>query len=339
VLPLLERIVVYLEQVRRGTGEEELVEDGFVTTYCDRLALTTGMDAAAELAPAGSTLLRLRGMDRLRWLLAVETSIATSSSDPWCVDLDTVRFLASNREWSGSEEVPLPISTRTSERWAKLGALQRWNDSQYREHGYELSPVGCTLFSELARDDATSFRTLVRAFLEDEREQVLSQRTTTSSSQDRATAATLFSVMEAIDEARRECVPSPEGGILIEAVPASANPLCRGHRGRFVLALINLLRNSVQMGGLGVRIEISVDGRESGKVTVSVGDDGPGVPEAQRDALFENGVSHRDGGAGHGLAFVRLVVEGEMHGRLRLISEPEGGANFILEFPAEEDAR
>ncbi|MCA9705653.1 MAG: sensor histidine kinase, partial [Myxococcales bacterium] len=149
--------------------------------------------------------------------------------------------------------------------------------------------------------------------------------------------AAVFSVMAVIDEARRECVPGPEGGIQIETRPASANPRCRGHRGRLVLAVLNLLRNAVQVGGTGVRIQISIDARVPRQVTIGVRDDGPGIPEAHRDTLFTNGVSHRHEGFGHGLSFVRQVVETEMGGRARLVSPPgEAGACFELELPTVE---
>jgi signal transduction histidine kinase len=106
-----------------------------------------------------------------------------------------------------------------------------------------------------------------------------------------------------------------------------------------VVAVLNLLRNAVQVGGAGIRLQISVDARTPGTVKLRVRDDGPGIPQAHRDTLFENGVSHRDGGSGHGLSFVRLVVEHEMGGRVRLASAPgDTGACFEIELDTEEDA-
>ena len=89
--------------------------------------------------------------------------------------------------------------------------------------------------------------------------------------------STSFPVMEVIDEARRRCEPAPEGGIRIEAIPASADPRCQGHRGRLVLAILNILRNSMQVGGAGVRIAISVDARDSETVLVRIRDDIEGL--------------------------------------------------------------
>ena len=104
-----------------------------------------------------------------------------------------------------------------------------------------------------------------------------------------------------------------------------------------MLVLLNLLRNAVQVGGR--RISISIDARASDTVTVRVQDDGPGIAEDQRDTLFENGVSHRSEGSGHGLSFVRLVVVEEMEGTVRLVPSTERrGACFELQLPAAKGA-
>ena len=382
--------------------------------YCERLSLAR----SSTLLPPGSMLLRLNGVDRVRWLMAVESCLAASSVDPWCLDIDTIRKVSqegrwpmhpvdATLDWMGEPSINLP----TMERWMALGALRHVPNAkgEFPSMAVEVTSMGRDLFDELAADDATSFRILARALLEDEREQVLAPIVGHDRSQDRAATATLrharmvahevrnallpvqyalrevwadpalssasiapqrrtiedglarlhrfvddslrltpiaaevaepFSVMEAVEEARRQLDPAPGGGVLIEARPGSADPRCRGHRGRFVLALLNVLRNAVQVGGPGVRVEIGIDARTPGRVTVSIRDDGPGLSEAQQASVFENGVSYRDGGSGHGLSFVRVVVQEEMGGTVRLISPPGGGgACFQLELPTHEETR
>ncbi len=46
----------------------------------------------------------------------------------------------------------------------------------------------------------------------------------------------------------------------------------------------NLLTNAVRYGGESIRVRSA---RHNGKVLVSVMDDGPGIPEEQREAIFE----------------------------------------------------
>lgn len=371
--------------------------------YCTHLGLTLGSSSGASVSPAGSLLVRLRGRDRLRWLLALETSLATSDRDSWCTDLKSVRALALERTLYTRLD-GLYVSDSTLARWTELGAIAHELEDTSKVN---LTLIGREIFGELARNEVTSFRTLVRALLEDDRERMLAPQTNTEPSPDRATAATLrharlvahevrntlgpiqyalkkvwaspamtatelseprqwidegferlhrfiddslrlvpssadetttFSVMDVIDEARRQCVPGPERGIQIATLPASADPRCRGHRGRLVVALLNLLRNAVQAGATTIRV--SVDARKPRSVTIRVHDDGPGIPTTRWDTLFANGVSHRDGGSGHGLSFVRLVIEQEMRGRVQPVPPPDGvGACFELELTTEEEAK
>ncbi|ESP87432.1 multi-sensor signal transduction histidine kinase [Candidatus Halobonum tyrrellensis G22] len=86
--------------------------------------------------------------------------------------------------------------------------------------------------------------------------------------------------------------------------------------------LENLFRNSVEHGGAGVTV--SVTGTDTG---FAVTDDGPGVPEAERETVFETGYSTNDAGTGFGLDIVRSVAEA--HGwSISLAESRTGGARF-----------
>lgn len=109
----------------------------------------------------------------------------------------------------------------------------------------------------------------------------------------------------------------------------------RGRRERFVLAVLNLLRNASQAGGAEVRITVRADttSGEAARLVVVVEDDGPGVPVGQQDAIFADGVSFRAGGSGHGLALVREVIEDELRGAIHYEAGARGGARFVLKLP------
>lgn len=88
--------------------------------------------------------------------------------------------------------------------------------------------------------------------------------------------------------------------------------------------LENLFRNSVEHGGSGVTVEVGelVDG-------FYVQDDGPGIPEEDRDSVFEFGETSSETGTGFGLAIVREITnahEWDIH----LTESPEGGARFEI---------
>ncbi|RMG43587.1 MAG: hypothetical protein D6718_11940 [Acidobacteria bacterium] len=97
-------------------------------------------------------------------------------------------------------------------------------------------------------------------------------------------------------------------------------------------ALLNLLGNALEAsppGGeitLGVRIEEDL-------LVFEVGDEGPGVPEALRERIFEPFYTTRDQGTGLGLALVERVAMAH-GGRVTVGEAPAGGALFRLHLPA-----
>ena len=73
-------------------------------------------------------------------------------------------------------------------------------------------------------------------------------------------------------------------------------------------------------------------GAEQGMGEIRVIDDGPGVPREVRRAIFQPGISSKQGGWGIGLALSRRVVEDAHRGTLAL--EPtDKGASFVMRIP------
>jgi PAS domain S-box-containing protein len=91
---------------------------------------------------------------------------------------------------------------------------------------------------------------------------------------------------------------------------------------RLTQLLENLFRNAVEHGGDAVTI--TVGDRPDG---FYVEDDGRGIPEAQRDRLFEAGYSTKDSGTGIGLRIVHQIAAA--HGWEVSVDEgAEGGTRF-----------
>jgi signal transduction histidine kinase len=108
------------------------------------------------------------------------------------------------------------------------------------------------------------------------------------------------------------------GGVMIWADPL-----------RLHQALVNLIANARSGGG---RIAIFAE-RETNGVAIHVCDDGPGVPEAIRDTLFQPFVSRGTSGTGLGLAIVARVMEA--HGGTAALSARPGWTTcFTLKFPS-----
>lgn len=99
-------------------------------------------------------------------------------------------------------------------------------------------------------------------------------------------------------------------------------------------AVRNLLENARRYSNGDVRVELR---REGGMAVVRVCDQGPGVPAAERERIFEPfyrlaGASERDGGVGLGLSLVRSITQ-RHHGSVQCEDNPGGGACFVLRLP------
>ncbi|MFH9196222.1 ATP-binding protein [Streptomyces anulatus] len=108
-----------------------------------------------------------------------------------------------------------------------------------------------------------------------------------------------------------------------------------GSRGQLSRVIGNLLDNAQRHAEGSVAVSVAADGRG---VRVEVRDDGAGVPEDERERIFERFVrlddarSRDDGGAGLGLAIARDVAS-RHGGSLTVDRAAQGGAAFRLWLP------
>jgi two-component system sensor histidine kinase ChvG len=138
------------------------------------------------------------------------------------------------------------------------------------------------------------------------------------------------------------------GGAVIrldEPLDSPLAPVVLGDAMRLERVLENLLDNAVSFSPPGGRVDVTVwtqwgsEGEDS-RVLLSVTDQGPGIPAAERDKVFERFHSVRPAeeafGAhsGLGLAIARTIAEAH-DGRLTIIDRPDGarGACLVLALP------
>jgi signal transduction histidine kinase len=118
---------------------------------------------------------------------------------------------------------------------------------------------------------------------------------------------------------------------VLEGTPAAA----RGDARLLRRMIRNLLENARRHGGTA--IEVAVGKRAGGGVVLRVCDRGPGVPEAERERIFEPfyrlaGASERAGGVGLGLALVRQIAR-KHGGDVKCLPRDGGGSCFEVELP------
>lgn len=101
----------------------------------------------------------------------------------------------------------------------------------------------------------------------------------------------------------------------------------RGNPDALVGAILNLANNALDAAGQDAVVEI--EAREHGGwAEIRVRDDGPGVPPALRERIFEPFYTTRTGGTGLGLAVVRTVALA--HGGAIEVEDADRGACFCL---------
>ena len=104
--------------------------------------------------------------------------------------------------------------------------------------------------------------------------------------------------------------------------------------------ILNLLDNAMKYGPAGQAITVSLT-RKSGAAQLTVEDQGPGIPESERERVWspfyrltreqDTGIS----GTGIGLSVVKELVEA-MDGRC-WIAGADSGARLCVAFPVEAD--
>ena len=123
-------------------------------------------------------------------------------------------------------------------------------------------------------------------------------------------------------------------GLAFELAPQAQDAAFRGEPQDLYELLGNLLDNAGKWARSRVVVDVQ---REGGLLCCTVDDDGPGIPEAQRERMFERGVrlDEQRPGAGLGLDIVRALAD-TYGGSVQAGPSRLGGACLRLCLPAAE---
>lgn len=141
----------------------------------------------------------------------------------------------------------------------------------------------------------------------------------------------LRALLQTLQEAMQPLLQTTQSALTITWPENEPDLVVPGDQDALLTALQNLVNNAIEVVGQAAQIHIDVV-REGAWVHIAVRDNGPGIPPALHEKIFEPFYTSRAQGTGLGLAVVRAVIEAH-EGSVALESSPGQGSTFILKLP------
>jgi len=141
-------------------------------------------------------------------------------------------------------------------------------------------------------------------------------------------ALDLGSVAETIVEAFGAPIED-QGKVLVSSIGKGVR--IRGDQELLTQLLANLVENASRHSPVGTRIEVTLAATQAG-ARLTVADDGPGVPEGERNRIFDrfHRLDRAAEGVGLGLSLVKAIAD--LHGAHIRVEDNAPGLRVIVEF-------
>lgn len=142
------------------------------------------------------------------------------------------------------------------------------------------------------------------------------------------------SLEQVIDDVLWTAAPTASQRRIEVVREAGASPSVMADEGQVHQVVLNLVTNAIHASDEGDRVVVAM-GEADGQGYVEVRDSGPGIPEEDRDRIFEPFFTGRSDGTGLGL-FVSYGIVERHGGHIEVGTAPEGGARLRVWIPLAE---
>lgn len=121
--------------------------------------------------------------------------------------------------------------------------------------------------------------------------------------------------------------------ISLKAIDDSSEFIIRGVEKDLIRVFNNIITNSIQALNESKNPRIIIElAKTNGLITVSINDNGKGVPKAMFTKIFQPYFTTKTSGTGLGLAIVKNIIS-DMNGEITFDSDSVSGTTFYLNFP------
>jgi two-component system sensor histidine kinase SenX3 len=146
-----------------------------------------------------------------------------------------------------------------------------------------------------------------------------------------------LSVSDIIKEALDQCRTTAESRKIILSYDQTQDANILGDRDQLTMALHNLIENAINYSPIDTKVSVSTSLVDQ-IITISVTDQGIGIPEAETERIFERfyrvdpARSRETGGTGLGLSIVKHIVT-KHGGEISVWSAENVGSTFSIRLP------
>lgn len=311
-------------------------------------------------APLAETQRRIDELHRRVLLICTGVIVGTVivGSVMWSIMINPFRVLAQQARAINAQSKPEEVQVRGVQEAVEIaeaveGMLARIGDEQQRTRAaLESARDFAAVASHELRTPLTAMRTNLEVLstlqMRDEQRQEVIADVMRTQGRIEATLTALerlaqgelttvddfvpVDITDLLDRAAHDAMRSHPG--LRVSLASSTTVLTVGLPAGLRLVIDNAITNAIKHGG-ATEIRLGVASSATG-VTITVDDNGTGIPEDERAAVFERfsrGSTAARSGSGLGLALV--AQQAELHGGTAAIeASPLGGARLVLRLPA-----